>query len=153
MKSFSSPANPWIQEQGLGLCKANADWTARRLFVLIASQQPGRRKMQVRSNGQKVSVRTEDSGLGKAAERRVRRTSNRMMLMPMLKAMLSSNSSKIGMISVALTQGNLRTQYTGSNGKFTDLWAYAGLTHQPAKVDSFYLWTSTGCNERLHQSR
>ena len=103
MKSFSSPASPWIQEQGLGLWRPRADWTEKRLLPFIANQHAGRRNMQVRSTGQKDLSSDWVLVSGEGMIPRVRRTAKAMRLIPMLSAMLTSNSSRTGMISDVLT--------------------------------------------------
>src|SRR5205814_4972244 len=48
MKSSSPPDIPSVNEHGLALCRPKAAWTARKLRLLIASQQPGRHKNRCR---------------------------------------------------------------------------------------------------------
>src|SRR5436190_17002496 len=70
----------------------------------MASQQPGRRKAHVASRGQKEAVSFAEKPGDKP---RVSRTIKAMTVMPMLKAMLTSNNSRTGMISDVLTLSSI----------------------------------------------
>jgi hypothetical protein len=59
MNSRSSQDNPSAHEQGLGLCKWRADWTARVLSFLIASHLVG----SERKAGLKSGVNDPGGGL------------------------------------------------------------------------------------------
>ena len=119
MKSFASPAKPSLQEQGFGLWRPRADWTAVTLRFLIASQHAGRLKKNPRSQSP-LTLLTE-AAFGKRALRWERRTKRIIIPMLRLRAMLNNSNSKTGISSHLLTQVELTREFDGFNRKFPAL--------------------------------